>query len=162
MPAFILTPAGDKKPMPRPWIFYAPTLPGYPDSHEKWMHEQFVAAGVAVAGIDVGEALWQSRRPPALHRVLSRADRETGLRPPAVPAGPQPRRPVGFELGHRKPGQGRRNRRDLSGIRSDGRIRDWTRPRLRTDSRSHNSRRGWPSSIRSSASACWRSITCRH
>ena len=30
--------------------------PGYPDSHEKWMHEQFLGAGVAVAGIDVGEA----------------------------------------------------------------------------------------------------------
>jgi arylsulfatase A-like enzyme len=54
-PAFILTPAGDKKRTPQPWIFYAPTLPAYPDSHEKWMHEQFVAAGVAVAGIDVGE-----------------------------------------------------------------------------------------------------------
>ena len=27
---------------------YAPTLPAYPDSHEKWMHEQFLAAGVAV------------------------------------------------------------------------------------------------------------------
>jgi arylsulfatase A-like enzyme len=54
-PAFILTPAGDKKRTPQPWIFYAPTLPGYPDSHEKWMHEQFVGAGVAVAGIDVGE-----------------------------------------------------------------------------------------------------------
>ena len=54
-PAFILTPAGDKKQTPQPWIFYAPTLPGYPDSHEKWMHEQFVGAGVAVAGIDIGE-----------------------------------------------------------------------------------------------------------
>jgi len=55
-PAFILTPAGDKRRTPQPWIFYAPTLPPYPDSHEKWMHEQFLAAGVAVAGIDVGEA----------------------------------------------------------------------------------------------------------
>jgi alpha-beta hydrolase superfamily lysophospholipase len=35
---------------------YAPTLPGLPDQHEKWMHEQFLDAGVAVAGIDVGEA----------------------------------------------------------------------------------------------------------
>jgi arylsulfatase A-like enzyme len=55
-PAFILTPAPDKKRAPQPWIFYAPTLPGYLDAHEKWMHEQFIAAGVAVAGIDVGEA----------------------------------------------------------------------------------------------------------
>lgn len=40
----------------KPWIFYGPTLPRYPDQHESWMHEQFLAAGVAVAGIDLGEA----------------------------------------------------------------------------------------------------------
>ena len=55
-PAFILTPPVEKRQQPQPWIFYAPTLPGYPDGHEKWMHEQFLAAGVAVAGIDVGES----------------------------------------------------------------------------------------------------------
>jgi alpha-beta hydrolase superfamily lysophospholipase len=27
-----------------------------PDQHEKWMHERFLEAGIAVAGIDVGEA----------------------------------------------------------------------------------------------------------
>jgi dipeptidyl aminopeptidase/acylaminoacyl peptidase len=55
-PAFILLPEKDKRKTPQPWVFYAPTLPGYPDSHEKWMHEQFLAAGIAVAGIDVGES----------------------------------------------------------------------------------------------------------
>jgi hypothetical protein len=55
-PAFILWPAEEKRQQPQPWIMYAPTLPAYPDSHEKWMHEQFLAAGVAVAGIDAGEA----------------------------------------------------------------------------------------------------------
>lgn len=55
-PAFIFWPAEEKRTKPQPWIMYAPTLPGYPDSHEKWMHEQFVAVGVAVAGIDAGEA----------------------------------------------------------------------------------------------------------
>jgi alpha-beta hydrolase superfamily lysophospholipase len=55
-PAFILWPAEEKRQKPQPWIMYAPTLGGYPDQHEKWMHEQFLAAGVAVAGIDVGEA----------------------------------------------------------------------------------------------------------
>lgn len=54
-PAFILTPVEAKRLKPQPWIFYAPTLPGYPDEHEKWMHEQFLDAGIAVAGIDVGE-----------------------------------------------------------------------------------------------------------
>jgi len=55
-PAFILWPVEEKRQQPQPWIMYAPTLSGLPDSHEKWMHEQFVAAGVAVAGIDIGEA----------------------------------------------------------------------------------------------------------
>ncbi len=53
-PAFVLLPAKEKRQTPQPWIFYAPAAPAYPDQHEKWMHEQFLNAGVAVAGIDVG------------------------------------------------------------------------------------------------------------
>jgi hypothetical protein len=55
--AFLLSPeepsgtAGKK-----PWIFYGPALRQYPDEAETWMHERFLDAGVAVAGIDVGEA----------------------------------------------------------------------------------------------------------
>jgi alpha-beta hydrolase superfamily lysophospholipase len=51
-----------------------PTLPGLPDAHEKWMHEQFLAAGVAVAGIDEGEAYGSPRGLElftALHRELT-------------------------------------------------------------------------------------------
>lgn len=55
-PAFIMWPDASLKTTPQPWVFYAPTLAGYPDEHEKWMHQQFLDAGVAVAGIDVGEA----------------------------------------------------------------------------------------------------------
>ncbi|MEW4529178.1 prolyl oligopeptidase family serine peptidase [Maioricimonas sp. JC845] len=55
-PAFVMLPPEEKRSSPQPWIMYAPTLPAYPDRHEKWMHEQFLAAGVAVAGIDAGEA----------------------------------------------------------------------------------------------------------
>jgi alpha-beta hydrolase superfamily lysophospholipase len=55
-PAFVLLPAEKERRQPQPWILYAPTLAGYPDEHEKWMHEQFLAAGVAVAGIDIGES----------------------------------------------------------------------------------------------------------
>jgi dipeptidyl aminopeptidase/acylaminoacyl peptidase len=54
--AFVMIPPESKRTKPQPWIMYAPTLPGLPDEHEKWMHEQFLAAGVAVAGIDIGEA----------------------------------------------------------------------------------------------------------
>jgi pimeloyl-ACP methyl ester carboxylesterase len=55
-PAFVLLPPEGKRSTPQPWVFYAPTLPGLPDRHEQWMHERFLEAGVAVAGIDVGEA----------------------------------------------------------------------------------------------------------
>ncbi|MEL6110382.1 MAG: sulfatase-like hydrolase/transferase, partial [Planctomycetota bacterium] len=55
--AFLMKPAKPvQTPIGKPWIFYGPTLPGTPDRHESWMHERFLAAGVAVAGIDVGEA----------------------------------------------------------------------------------------------------------
>ncbi|MFT5325581.1 MAG: arylsulfatase A-like enzyme [Planctomycetaceae bacterium] len=40
----------------KPWIFYGPTLAPYPDQAESWMHQQFLGAGIAIAGIDVGEA----------------------------------------------------------------------------------------------------------
>jgi dipeptidyl aminopeptidase/acylaminoacyl peptidase len=55
-PAFILLPAPDKRATPQPWVLYAPTLPAYPDEAERWMHERFLNAGIAVAGVDIGEA----------------------------------------------------------------------------------------------------------
>lgn len=55
-PGFVFLPSEGKRSTPQPWVMYAPTLPGYPDSHEKWMHEQFLEAGIAVAGVDVGES----------------------------------------------------------------------------------------------------------
>ncbi len=40
----------------KPWVWYAPTLPGLPGIEEKWMFDQFLASGISVAGIDVGES----------------------------------------------------------------------------------------------------------
>ena len=57
--AFLFTPAEvNALPpgAPRPWILYGPTLAAYPDEAERWMHERFAEAGVAVAGIDTGES----------------------------------------------------------------------------------------------------------
>ena len=56
--AFLFTPAGDTEvpAQDKPWILYAPTLPAYPDEAERWMHERFTQAGVAVAGVDTGES----------------------------------------------------------------------------------------------------------
>jgi len=61
-PAFLMLPAPEKRATPQPWILYAPTLPGYPDEAERWMHERFLEAGVAVAGVDVGEAYGSPER----------------------------------------------------------------------------------------------------
>jgi len=44
---------GDKA---KPWVWYAPTLPRLPGGAERWMFERFRDAGIAVAGIDVGES----------------------------------------------------------------------------------------------------------
>jgi hypothetical protein len=66
------SPVTSRRTTPQPWIFYAPTLAPYPDRHERWMHERFVAAGVAVAGIDVGEAYGS----PASHALFDALYRE--------------------------------------------------------------------------------------
>ncbi len=54
-PAFVIQPdrpaAG-----PMPWVWYAPTFPDLPEAREHWMFERFLAAGIAVAGVDVGES----------------------------------------------------------------------------------------------------------
>ncbi len=41
---------------PKPWVWYAPTLPNLPGGNERWMFERLLAAGIAIAGIDVGES----------------------------------------------------------------------------------------------------------
>jgi len=54
--AFVMSPEPSSVPEgKKPWIFYGPTLHGTPDKAESWMHRKFLDAGVAIAGIDVGE-----------------------------------------------------------------------------------------------------------
>lgn len=57
-PAFIIMPPKSQRVAgPTPWVWYAPTLgKGLPGGAEKWMFERFHRAGIAVAGIDVGES----------------------------------------------------------------------------------------------------------
>jgi pimeloyl-ACP methyl ester carboxylesterase len=54
--AFIIPTKKDSCGKAKPWVWYAPTLPSLPGPDEKWMFEQFGDAGIAVAGIDVGES----------------------------------------------------------------------------------------------------------
>jgi len=54
--AFLIPAKADPQAPAKPWVWYAPTLPNLPGAEERWMFERFGAAGVAVAGIDVGES----------------------------------------------------------------------------------------------------------
>lgn len=82
--AFILRPDDQPtSPVAQPWVFYAPALAEYPDAHEEWMHRQFLAAGVAVAGIDVGEAYGSPESRKVFDRFFDELTerRGFGLRP---------------------------------------------------------------------------------
>ena len=54
-PTFVIMPADADLKKPVPWIWYAPTLPGLPEAREDRMFRQFLARGIAIAGMDVGE-----------------------------------------------------------------------------------------------------------
>jgi dipeptidyl aminopeptidase/acylaminoacyl peptidase len=54
--AFLILPDKSKITSAMPWVWYAPTLNGLPGPEEKWMFQRFIDAGIAVAGIDVGES----------------------------------------------------------------------------------------------------------
>ncbi len=54
--AFVILPSTRSTNHLLPWVWYAPTLPGLPGNEERWMFERFLAAGIAIAGIDVGES----------------------------------------------------------------------------------------------------------
>ncbi len=54
--AFLISPKPERRVVGMPWVWYAPTLPGLPGAEETWMFQKFLDAGIAVAGIDVGES----------------------------------------------------------------------------------------------------------
>ncbi|HVK08448.1 MAG TPA: sialate O-acetylesterase [Gemmataceae bacterium] len=55
-PAFVIMPARVEEKRPVPWVWYAPTFPNLPEAREHWMFERFLTAGIAIAGVDVGES----------------------------------------------------------------------------------------------------------
>lgn len=68
----------------KPWIFYGPTLPNTPDKAESWMHEQFLAAGIAVAGIDVGEGYGSPRAFPFFEALYQKMVADGYSKTPAL------------------------------------------------------------------------------
>ncbi len=82
--AFVILPSTKATNHLVPWVWYAPTLPGLPGQEERWMFERFISAGIAVAGIDVGESYGS----PAGRKVYSafheELTRRRGFLPKAV------------------------------------------------------------------------------
>ncbi len=54
--AFVILPTKAPTDRPMRWVWYAPTLRGLPGEAEKWMFDQFDEAGIAIAGVNVGES----------------------------------------------------------------------------------------------------------
>ncbi|MEY3896945.1 MAG: hypothetical protein RLZZ214_2466 [Verrucomicrobiota bacterium] len=67
-PAFLIAAKGEVAGKPKPWVWYAPTLPKLPGAEERWMFAKFREFGIAIAGIDVGE----SYRSPAGRELFSK------------------------------------------------------------------------------------------
>jgi pimeloyl-ACP methyl ester carboxylesterase len=55
-PAFLLRASASAGTVARPWVWYAPTLPDLPGRAEQWLFERLLAAGVGIAGVNVGES----------------------------------------------------------------------------------------------------------
>ncbi|MDZ4684293.1 MAG: prolyl oligopeptidase family serine peptidase [Planctomycetaceae bacterium] len=55
-PAFLILAETKSSDGATPWVWYAPTFPNLPGTEERWMFERFTKAGIAIAGIDVGES----------------------------------------------------------------------------------------------------------
>ena len=59
--AFLIMPEKVDETKPIPWLWYAPTLKGLPSKMEKHLFEQLLKEGIAIAGIDVGESMGNSK-----------------------------------------------------------------------------------------------------
>lgn len=55
--AFLILPQKRDVASQTSWVWYAPALPKLPGKEERWMFEQFLSNGVAIAGIDIGESM---------------------------------------------------------------------------------------------------------
>ena len=80
-PAFAILPGSlEKKTRSgQPWVFYAPTLSNVPDEAERWMHERFLEAGLAIVGVDVGEAYGSPGAHAAQEALYREVRRRFGL-----------------------------------------------------------------------------------
>lgn len=79
--AFLILPEHRKSSGATPWVWYAPTLPGLPANAEIWMFQKFLEAGIAIAGIDVGETYGSPQGRAIYSAFHSHMVRTRGLSP---------------------------------------------------------------------------------
>jgi dipeptidyl aminopeptidase/acylaminoacyl peptidase len=82
--AFLIRPPDTVAGRQLPWVWYAPAFTGqYPRHEEKWMFERFLARGIAIAGVDVGESYGSPDGRNAFSAVHDELVRRRGLPPKA-------------------------------------------------------------------------------
>ncbi len=80
--AFLILPPSPPRGDVVPWVWFAPTLlPKFPDELETWMFRRFLAAGVAIAGIDVGESFGSPRGRAGFSRLYDVLTKQRCLSP---------------------------------------------------------------------------------
>lgn len=82
--AFVIAPPDELRRTPQPWVWYAPTLPNLPSKAEAWMFERFLARGVAIAGVDVGESYGSPAGVAVYEELHDTLVRERGFAPRPV------------------------------------------------------------------------------
>ena len=85
--AFVILPPTKSANRAIPWVWYAPTLPGLPGNEEQWMFERFTQAGIAIAGIDVGESYGSPDGRALYSAFYDELTRQRGFAPRAVMLG---------------------------------------------------------------------------
>ncbi len=81
--AFLILPPDRDPQRPTPWVWYAPTLPHLPGVEEKWMFDRFLAAGIAIGGVDVGESFGSPQGRAVYTRLHKQMVEKRGLAPKA-------------------------------------------------------------------------------
>ena len=81
--AFLILPEKSKSDDLIPWVWYAPTLTGLPAAEEKWMFEQFLSNGIAIAGVDVGESNGSPKGRSVYSKLHKELTERRGLAPKA-------------------------------------------------------------------------------
>jgi len=78
-PAFLIRPAKPAKG--NPWFVYAPTFHGSlpAEKDEGWMFGQFLNAGIAIAGVDVGESYGSPEGRAAFTALYAKLTADAGL-----------------------------------------------------------------------------------